>query len=371
MLKKGLGLMVFLLFGSIFGVSQADASSFGVIEEGTNRTLVPLRMISDAFSVPIEWDNRKKVVTIDQTYTLEIGSKMIRQNGTIVKEMDVQPKMIQSSVYVPVKYIGTLFDATMTWNQQKQQVEFTVKDQFFTIPSFPEAIVKKPKVSVTTKMMSVSGKKFSVNVASINLLASNTTLQVALANNNLGSVGTLASIAKNHGAKVAINGNFFDAYSNSATRLVYNGLVMNGKKMKPFDLKFSVFYYTEKGDVGILPGDAFMDRFAQGDVQEALQVGPRLVTNGTVTVNPQLEGFSSYKILSSAGARSGLGILKNRQVVFVTTSGATVQQLASIMKQLGAVDAMNLDGGASSGLLVNNRYLTTPGRLIAVALLVK
>ena len=106
-------------------------------------------------------------------------------------------------------------------------------------------------------------------------------------------------------------------------------------------------------------------------MQEAFQVGPRLVTNGAISVDPVAEGFTSYKILSSPGARSAIGILPNRQLVFVTTAGATVQQLASVMKQLGAVDAMNSDGGASSGLYVNGSYITTPGRDIAVALLVK
>lgn len=41
------------------------------------------------------------------------------------------------------------------------------------------------------------------------------------------------------------------------------------------------------------------------------------------------------------------------------------------MKQLGAVDAMNSDGGASSGLYANGKYITAPGRDIAVGLLVK
>lgn len=146
---------------------------------------------------------------------------------------------------------------------------------------------------------------------------------------------------------------------------------MNGERVKIFDPKFSVFYVLKDGDVGILPGTKFMELFNEGNVQEAFQVGPRLLTNGAITVDPIAEGFSSHKILSSPGARSAIGILPNRQLVLVTTSGATVQQLASVMKQLGVVDAMNSDGGASTGLYVNGKYITTPGRDIAVAILVK
>ena len=41
------------------------------------------------------------------------------------------------------------------------------------------------------------------------------------------------------------------------------------------------------------------------------------------------------------------------------------------MKNLGATDAMNFDGGASSGLYYKGKYITTPGRNIPVTLLVK
>ena len=350
---------------------KASASSYGVVENGTNRTLVPLRMVADTFSVPVEWDNVNKTVTIDKKYKLTMGSKMIKNGATVIKQMDTQPKMLQNSVYVPVREVAYLFDVPMNWNQQKKIVTYQVKDHTYSISVYPETVLNKPKVSVSKKTLNASGKNIAVNIVNVNLLAPDTSLHVELAKNQLGSVASLSSIAKAHNAKVAINGNYFDAYSNNSYRSVYNGLVMNGQKVKVFDAKFSVFYVLKNGEVGILPGAKFMELYNEGTVQEAFQVGPRLVTNGAISVDPVAEGFTSYKILSSPGARSAIGILPNRQLVFVTTAGATVQQLASVMKQLGAVDAMNSDGGASSGLYVNGSYITTPGRDIAVAFLVK
>ena len=104
-------------------------------------------------------------------------------------------------------------------------------------------------------------------------------------------------------------------------------------------------------------------------VQEALGCGPRLVANGEIVVNPTSEGFSHPKILSMSMARSAVGITRLREIMFVTCRGATIRKMAEIMKELGAYDAMNLDGGASSGLWFRGRYLTTPGRLISNALL--
>lgn len=347
------------------------ASSYGVVEDGSNRTLVPLRMIADTFSVTVDWDNASKVVTIDNKYKLTLGSKKIKSAGQFIRQMDTQPKMIQGAVYVPVREVAFLFDTPMNWNQAKKEVSYQVGENTYQVSVYPEQVLSKPKVAVTKKTVNAGGKKLTLNVVSVNLLAPNTSVHVELANDKLGSVGSLAAIAKKHHAQVAINGNYFDAYSNSSYRTVYNGLVMNGERVKVFDTKFSVFYVLKDGNVGILPGDKFMKLFEEGNVQEAIQVGPSLVTNGSVTVDPIAEGFSSHKILSSPGARSAIGILPNRQLIFVTTSGATVQQLASAMKQLGAVDAMNSDGGASSGLYAQGKYITPPGRDIAVGLLVK
>lgn len=100
-------------------------------------------------------------------------------------------------------------------------------------------------------------------------------------------------------------------------------------------------------------------------VLEALGAGPRLVTDGAITYNPESEGFQDPKILNNQGQRSAIGILKDGRVLLVSVGGPTVRELADIMKQLGAYQAMNLDGGASSGLCVNGAMLTRPGRQLS------
>lgn len=104
--------------------------------------------------------------------------------------------------------------------------------------------------------------------------------------------------------------------------------------------------------------------------REALGCGPRLVTAGKITVDPAAEGFSHAKILTMTCARSAVGITPDGRLLMVTTGAATIRQLAGIMKALGAHDAMNLDGGASSSLWVGGKYLATPGRDISNALVV-
>jgi len=105
-------------------------------------------------------------------------------------------------------------------------------------------------------------------------------------------------------------------------------------------------------------------------VQEALGGGPRLVKAGAIAVNPRAEGFTDPKILTQSCQRSAVGITQARELLLVTCPSATIRQLAGVMRALGAYNAMNLDGGASSSLWLQGRYVTAPGRDISNALVV-
>lgn len=104
------------------------------------------------------------------------------------------------------------------------------------------------------------------------------------------------------------------------------------------------------------------------NVTTAIGAGPRLVKDGKLAVNPKEEGFTSSKIVTDGGARSGIAVKKDGSVVLATVGGATMKQWAEIMLKLGAQQAMNLDGGASSGLFADGKTVTAPGRLIGNAL---
>ncbi len=101
--------------------------------------------------------------------------------------------------------------------------------------------------------------------------------------------------------------------------------------------------------------------------RQAIGCGPRLVSRGQTVDTAVGEGFRDRKILSAAGARSAIGLTASGDVLLVCASG-TIAQMAQVMVRLGAVDAMNLDGGASSCLWVNGRYARAPGRDISNAL---
>lgn len=67
--------------------------------------------------------------------------------------METQPKMLQSSVYVPVREVAFLFDVQMNWDQAKKIVSYQVGANTYHIAVYPEKMLNKPKVSVAKKSM--------------------------------------------------------------------------------------------------------------------------------------------------------------------------------------------------------------------------
>lgn len=106
------------------------------------------------------------------------------------------------------------------------------------------------------------------------------------------------------------------------------------------------------------------------NVQEAIECGPRLLRGGEVSVDALAEGFSHPKIVTLSLPRSAIGVTRGGMLLLVTSTSASIVDLARVMRALGAHDAMNLDGGASSGLWMDGRYVTTPGRDISHALVI-
>lgn len=100
---------------------------------------------------------------------------------------------------------------------------------------------------------------------------------------------------------------------------------------------------------------------------EALGCGPLLVDNGTIDLDLGGEGFAEPKVFGSA-SRSFVGVTASDEVVFATCSASPAQE-AAIAKKLDCVGAMNLDGGASSGLWSSGKWIRKPGRQVANALL--
>lgn len=101
-----------------------------------------------------------------------------------------------------------------------------------------------------------------------------------------------------------------------------------------------------------------------------LCAGPRLLTRSEITINARAEGFRDPRVLGSA-PRSAVAWRPDGVLILLTIEqNISLRNLAYVCLHLGAVDAMALDGGNSSGLYADGRTVTRPGRGLSNILVV-
>lgn len=101
-----------------------------------------------------------------------------------------------------------------------------------------------------------------------------------------------------------------------------------------------------------------------------LTAGPRLLTEGQVTIDARREGFRDPRVLGSA-PRSAAALRADGTLLLLTIQeNISLMNLACVCLHLGATDAMALDGGNSSGLYAEGRSVTKPGRGLSNILVV-
>jgi len=97
---------------------------------------------------------------------------------------------------------------------------------------------------------------------------------------------------------------------------------------------------------------------------------PRLVRKGVAQHEANREGSRSRRFIGSRLPRTAVGYDKNKDYIYLVTisgqnklsnsKGASLQDLAVIMKNIGCWDAMNLDGGGSTMMIINDENIENP-----------
>ena len=107
--------------------------------------------------------------------------------------------------------------------------------------------------------------------------------------------------------------------------------------------------------------------FNKWKVRTAVGGGPVLVQNGEVSVSNDEELKFAGKAINDRHPRTAIGYTADdKLIVFVcegraeNAAGLSLVQLAKIMKEIGCVEALNLDGGGSTCMLINGKETNTP-----------
>ena len=87
-----------------------------------NRTLVPIRVITETLGGTVDWDDATKTVT------LNIDGKEIKMTiGVILEKYGVAPTIINDRTYVPIRFVADELGAEVQWNDETKTVTVTKK----------------------------------------------------------------------------------------------------------------------------------------------------------------------------------------------------------------------------------------------------
>ncbi|AKL96031.1 copper amine oxidase domain-containing protein [Clostridium aceticum] len=234
---------------------------------------------------------------------------------------------------------------------------------FFNLSSFYSVASSE---SVTYSSMKVQGK--NIHVVTVNFNNPNLSFDVINANDSRVGWEDFTSMINRSTPVAAINGNYFNAYAqNEADIIPWGYIYKNGKQINSgATINRGSFAVTKNREIIINNGE----EFAKDNIETMVEAGPLLILDGKIVYDPANSEFTEDKINQNPAQRSAIGITADGKVLMVTGSSIRMTELASIMKEIGCIAATNLDGGASSALYANTRYITRPGRKLNTVLAV-
>jgi hypothetical protein len=138
-----------------------------VIDEN-NRTLVPLRFISEALGADVSWNGTLSMVTItsnDKEIVLIIGQKKAVVNGENI-QFDTAAQLKNGRTLVPVRFISETLDADVNWESGSRTV--VIKKEGYT-----DDVVEEDGVKLT---FPIEASNVNEVVRSLDSFKGNTTI---------------------------------------------------------------------------------------------------------------------------------------------------------------------------------------------------
>lgn len=138
----------------------------------SNRTLVPIRFVSEELGAKVDWDSKTKKVTVakeDTILSVVVNSNVININGTN-KTMDTKPVSKSSRVFVPLRFISEGLGVKVDWLGSINTVKITTKKEQEDIKE-TQNIALKPVTAYKNQFVgTAAGEAQSVCISSRNQL---------------------------------------------------------------------------------------------------------------------------------------------------------------------------------------------------------
>ncbi len=245
-----------------------------------------------------------------------------------------------------LKADSLLFEVDTTYNRRLTPCEFYIKN------NFPQVVVNGTFFSFKTNQnlntVIKNGHPVSFNIASVRGSGKDSTKQIAIFRSAIG-------ISKKRNADVA--------WINSDT--TFGKVLASQHPINPY-LNPLIKTATKK-ELRIIK-KLKRNSFKKWDMQTAIGGGPVLLQNGEIAISNNEERMFVGKGINDKHPRTAMGYTAQGKLIILViqgrfeklAEGATLTQEAQILKDLGCVEALNLDGGGSSCMLVNGKETITP-----------
>lgn len=164
--------------------------------------------------------------------------------------------------------------------------------------------------------------------------------------------------SNNHGVEYLVVDDMITAVNSNSSQIPPDGIVLSAHGLKADQLS------------SLKIGDSVKVTQTLGaewdDARHALGAGPMLVKNKSVFLTTKIEEFGS-DVAGGRAPRTALGLKPDGGLLLVVVDGRqqnsigmTLLELALFMQELGVQDAMNLDGGGSSEMVLKGKIVNKP-----------
>lgn len=231
------------------------------------------------------------------------------------------------------------------------------------VPENTPANNSPPESGYSRQVVETDVGRFSVDILSADLSSTRVVVETA-SSDDCGDncpVDNLASFVSKAGGYAGINGPYFcpaDYPSCAGKTNSYDTLIMNRQKK---------YFNSDNNEYSTVPALIFdgssprlvsktLEWGRSKDADSVIASQPMLLSGGNITFggsgDPKQGSRSSRSFIGTKGSKVYIGVVR----------GATVAEVAHVLKKLGLESALNLDGGGSTAFFANGKYVAGPGR---------
>ena len=194
------------------------------------------------------------------------------------------------------------------------------------------------------------------HVVTVDLNDQSVAVSVALSGGGPRTTESFGSIVSRWKPAAAITGTFFCTRSLTPV----GDIIREGMRINSGAIGASLGF-TSDNKVMVAAGEKGKSVDWTG-CDSGVRTGPLLLSCGKIVVNARREGFRDAGLFGRR-VRAAIGVTSNNKLLLVAVkTPVTFTELAKVMLRLGAVNAINLDGGSSTALSFGEKIVVRPGR---------